>query len=97
MPILSASVWQAGKALQYLNGIFSMVPALKALVTGETADTISLSDGVDIECRPASFRTIRGGSAIGAIADELGFWRADETSRTPTEKYWMQCGPLWRR
>jgi hypothetical protein len=30
LPILSASLWQAGKALQYLDGVFSTVPALKA-------------------------------------------------------------------
>ena len=62
---------------------FLDVPALKALVIGATADTISLSNGVDIECRPASFRTIRGVTAVGVIADEVAFWRADETSRNP--------------
>jgi hypothetical protein len=73
LPILSASLWQAGKALQYLDGVFSTVPTLKALVIGETADTISLGNGVDIECRPASFRTIRGMTAVGVIADEVAF------------------------
>jgi hypothetical protein len=52
LPIMSASMWQASKAMQYLDGIFSSVPALKALVTGQTSDTLSLSNGVDIECRP---------------------------------------------
>ena len=83
LPILSASLWQAGKALQYLDGVFSTVPALNALVIAKTADTISLSNGVDVECRPASFRTIRGVTAVGVIADELAFWRSDETSRNP--------------
>ncbi|MGJ0503342.1 MAG: hypothetical protein ACR65X_06265, partial [Methylocystis sp.] len=61
LPIMSASVWQASKAKQYLSGIFSEVPALKRLVENETADTISLSTRVDIEVRPASFHTSRGG------------------------------------
>ncbi|MGJ0505314.1 MAG: hypothetical protein ACR65X_16530, partial [Methylocystis sp.] len=61
LPIMSASVWQAGKCKQYLSGIFSEVPALKRLVENETADTISLSTRVDIEVRPASFHTSRGG------------------------------------
>jgi hypothetical protein len=43
LPIISASLWQAGKAFQYLDGVFSGVPALQKLVTGRTADTISLS------------------------------------------------------
>ena len=37
---LSASVWQAGKSFQYLDGIFSAVPALASMVTNKTADTL---------------------------------------------------------
>ena len=40
LPILSASVWQAGKSFQYLDGIFSAVPALASMVTNKTADTL---------------------------------------------------------
>jgi hypothetical protein len=86
LPILSASVWQAGKAFQYIDGIFSNVPALKALVTGQTADTISLATGVDIECRPASFRTIRGVTAVAIIADEVAYWRSEDSSRNPDKE-----------
>lgn len=85
LPIISASLWQAGKAFQYLDGIFSGVPALKKLVTGQTSDTISLSTRVDIECRPASFRTIRGGTAAALIADEVAFWRSDNSANPDTE------------
>ena len=42
LPIISASLWQAGKCYEYLDGVFSNVPALKRLVTGQTSDTISL-------------------------------------------------------
>ena len=83
LPIMSASMWQATKALQYLDGIFQRVPALKQLVVGQTADTLSLSNGIDIECRPASFRTIRGSTAVAVIADEVAYWRSEETSRNP--------------
>jgi hypothetical protein len=57
------------------------VRALAALVTNKTADTIALSNGVDLECRPASKRTIRGVTTIGIIADEIAFWRTEEESR----------------
>jgi hypothetical protein len=83
LPIMAASIWQAARAFGYLDGVFSTVPALRELVVGQTADTLSLSTGVDIECRPASFRTIRGATAIGAIADEVAFWRSAELSRNP--------------
>lgn len=83
--VISASLWQAGKAFQYLDGIFGNVPALKRLVTGQTADTISLSTRVDIECRPASFRTSRSGTSIGVVSDELAFWRSDESANPDKE------------
>ncbi len=86
LPILSASLWQAGKAHQFISGAFESVAALKRLVAGETSDTISLTTGVDIECRPASFRTIRGVTAVAIIADEIAFWRNDETSRNPDKE-----------
>jgi hypothetical protein len=86
LPILSASLWQAGKAFQFLDGIFSTVAALNRLVSGQTSDTISLSNGVDVECRPASFRTIRGVTAAAFVADELAYWRNDETSRNPDKE-----------
>ena len=63
-----ASVWQAQKAFGFLAGIFDAVPALSAMVIGRTAETIALSNGVDIECRPASYRTIRGVTAVAIVA-----------------------------
>ena len=85
LPIMSASVWQSNKAFQYLEGIFSGVRALAALVTNKTADTISLSNSVDVECRPANFRTIRGVTAIAIIADEVAYWR-NENSANPDKE-----------
>jgi hypothetical protein len=78
-------VWQSGKALQYLDGIFSTVPALKKLVISQTSDTISLSTGVDLECLAASFRTIRGPTAVAVIADEAAFWRSENTANPDAE------------
>jgi hypothetical protein len=79
LPILSASVWQAGKSFQYLDGIFTNVPALASMVTNKTADTLSLANAVDVECRPANFRTIRGVTAIAIIGDEVAFWRSENS------------------
>jgi hypothetical protein len=85
LPLLSASVQQSAKMLQYLNGIFTGVPALKALVIGQTVDSIALSTSVDIECSAANFRTIRGGTAIAVIADEVAFWRNENSWNPDTE------------
>jgi hypothetical protein len=85
LPIMSASLWQAGKAKQYLGGIFTNFLAFKELVTNETSDTISLSTRVDIEVRPASFRTARSGTCAAAICDEVAFWRSENTANPDTE------------
>jgi hypothetical protein len=85
LPIMSASLWQANKAKQYLDGIFGGVPALRKLVTNETSDTISLTTMVDVECRPASFRTARGGTCCAVIGDEVAYWRSDATANPDVE------------
>jgi hypothetical protein len=83
LPILSATTWQAQRAFNFIRGIFADAPALAGLIESETADTIRLSNRVDIECRPASFRTIRGATAVAFIADEVSFWWSDEAARNP--------------
>ena len=83
LPIMSASMWQAGKAKEYVDGIFNGIPALKEMVVGETADALALSTGVDVVCRPANYRTARSMTAVAVVGDELAFWPSDETSRNP--------------
>ena len=85
LPILAASTVQASQAFNFVSGIFATAPNLKDLLENETADTISLASGVDITIRPASFRTIRGITAVAAIADEIAFWRSDDFANPDTE------------
>jgi hypothetical protein len=85
IPLLAASVQQAASAFAFIEGIFTVSPNLKDLVDGATSDTIGLTTGVDIEVRPASFRTIRGITAIAVIADELAFWRSDDSANPDRE------------
>jgi hypothetical protein len=81
LPILAASVSQAGRAFMHVKGVLEHSPVLRELIDGEpTADTIRLKTRVDIEVRPANFRTIRGVTAVGAICDEVAFWLIDGTS-----------------
>ncbi len=85
LPVLSNTTDQAQKAMQYLDGIFANVPALKKLVISQTSDTISLATKVVIEVRPANFRSIRGGTAIAAICDEVAVWRSQEFANPDVE------------
>ncbi|MBO0906534.1 hypothetical protein [Jiella sonneratiae] len=58
---------------------------LAGQVTNKTAETISLSTGVDLEVRSASYRTARGITAVAAIGDEAAFWRSDNSANPDTE------------
>ena len=55
-------------------------------MVGETADSISLSTGTDIEVVPASFRTIRGRTAVAIICDEIAFWRNESNYSANPDK-----------
>ena len=46
-------------------------------------NNISLSNGVDILTMPASYRSIRGVTAIAVLADEIAYWFSEEDSRNP--------------
>jgi hypothetical protein len=71
---------QAAVAFGYCTAIFEALPMLAALIVGRTADTLALSNGIDLEVRAASFRGLRGVTCVAVIADETAFWWSDETS-----------------
>jgi hypothetical protein len=83
--LLAQNVKQASIAFGYVGGIFDSVPLLSKLVINRTADTISLSTGVDLEIRAASFRGLRGMTCVAVIADEACFWPSDESANADVE------------
>jgi hypothetical protein len=85
LPIMAASTLQAAQAFNFVTGVFGTAPNLKGLVDGQTSDTLSLTTGIDIQVRPASYRTIRGITAIAAIGDEIAFWRSDDSANPDKE------------
>jgi hypothetical protein len=54
-------------AFNYAAGIFYALPSLRELVVNRTADTISLRTGIDLQVRPASFRGVRGLTAVAVL------------------------------
>jgi hypothetical protein len=77
---LAQNVKQAQVAFGYCRAVFEAVPMLANLIRSTTADTISLTNGIDLEIRAASFRGLRGVTAVAVIGDEASFWRTDELS-----------------
>lgn len=83
--LLAQNTRQAQVSFNYLAGIFAAVPALAELVENRTADTLRLSNGIDIEVRAASFRGLRGVTAVGVLCDEAAFWAAEGSSNPDSE------------
>ena len=80
--LMSASLAQSTKAFGYIRGLFERVEVLRSMVIGENSESIALSNSVDIECVPASYRTVRGRTLCACVADEIAFWW-DSESRNP--------------
>jgi hypothetical protein len=77
---LAANLKQAQIAFNYCSAIFSGMPLLRDLVVRSTSDTIVLNNGIDLEIRAASFRGLRGVTAVAVIGDEASFWHSEESS-----------------
>jgi hypothetical protein len=57
-----------------IEGIMQASEPLCSMIFNRTADSIELSNGIAIEVRPASFRTLRGPTYVAVLADEIAFW-----------------------
>ena len=64
---------QARIGFDYAADIFESVPSLRRLVVKHTADTLTLNNGISLEVHAASFRGLRGMTAIGVFLDESCF------------------------
>ncbi|EJW11716.1 hypothetical protein A33M_2913 [Rhodovulum sp. PH10] len=85
LPVLALSQVQADRAFQHISGVLTQSPLLRSTVESQTADTLRLSTRVDVQVRPANFRTIRSITGVSAICDEAAFWQI-EGSRNPDKE-----------
>ena len=76
---------QATVALDYAFGVLTAKPILARMITGRSDESISLSTGIDIQVRAASFRRLRCLAAVAVFADEACFWLSDESANPDTE------------
>ncbi|MBN8982058.1 MAG: hypothetical protein J0I29_12400 [Rhizobiales bacterium] len=68
---------QSRVALDYCAGIIEQSVELKPCVVKRTTDSISLSNGIDIEVRAANFRQLRSVTCVAVLADETAFFNDD--------------------
>jgi hypothetical protein len=81
--ILAADRSQARVIFRFVLGLIEATPLLAPLILRRDAEQIVLSNRVVIEITTASFRATRGYSYAAVLADEVAFWRSDETSANP--------------
>jgi hypothetical protein len=79
--LLAPTQRQSRIDLGYCDGIITQSPELRQLVVNRTTDTLSLSNGIDIEVRSANFRMLRGVTCVAVLADEVAFF-SDESSES---------------
>jgi hypothetical protein len=65
---------QAGIILGYTIAAFERSKMLRQLIEDQTADTLRLKNGIDVEVRAASFRRLRGPTYVGICADESAYY-----------------------
>lgn len=83
--ILAADKRQARTVMGYVSGLMHNNPMLEAMIVRESAESIELNNGSAIEVHTASFRTVRGFTVACCIADEIAFWRSENTANPDRE------------
>jgi hypothetical protein len=81
--VLAVDKAQARAIFRFVHGLIQAVPLLEPLIVRRDSETIELANRVVIEIGVASFRSTRGYSYAAVLADELAFWRSDESSLNP--------------
>lgn len=84
VPIIAADQKQARSVLFYARALCQL-PEVKPYVNRVLRDTIEFRSGVNLEVHTASYRTIRGMTVVGAVLDEIAFWRSEESANPDSE------------
>ncbi len=83
--VLAADRKQARTVMRYIAGLMHSNPMLARMITREDRESIELSNRTVIEVGTASFRAVRGYTVACVIADELAYWRSDESANPDHE------------
>jgi hypothetical protein len=78
--IIAPDQKQSDLVLDYVDAAFQNSPMLRQLVKNRTARTLELTSHITVEVRAANFRNLRGPTCIAVIADEVAFFRNEESA-----------------
>lgn len=83
--ILAADRKQARSVFRYISGLIESNPMLSRMVAREDKESIELTNRTTIEVHTASFRATRGYTVACCIADEIAFWRSEDSANPDFE------------
>ena len=83
--VLAADRRQARTVMRYVRGLFECNPMLRRMVVREDRDAVELSNRTVIEITTASYRATRGYTFAAVIADEIAFWRSEDSANPDHE------------
>lgn len=92
--ILAPDLRQSRATMKYCLGILEACPKLSESIDNATLDLIELKSGICIEARAASFKRIRGVTAIAILANECAFWSSDDGSANPDSEILNAARPM---
>ncbi|MHA7809256.1 MAG: hypothetical protein ACX933_05565 [Marinobacter adhaerens] len=75
----------ARSVFRYITGLMNANPMLQRLIVKESAETLELANRAVIEVGTASFRATRGYTFAAVIADEVAWWRSEDSANPDHE------------
>ena len=78
--VIAADRKQSRVVLRYVGALLKGVEMLSRLIERETAEAFDLTNRVTIEVGTASYRTTRGYTFVAVLADEMAFWRSEDSA-----------------
>jgi hypothetical protein len=83
--ILAADRKQSRVIFRFVAALLKQVPSLAKLVENERAESFDLNNRITVEVGTCSYRTVRGYTFVAVLADELAFWRSEESASPDVE------------
>ncbi|MEQ9010080.1 hypothetical protein [Algiphilus sp.] len=83
--LLAADRKQARTVMRYIGGLLHSNAMLARMIVREDRESIELSNRTVIEVHTASYRAVRGYTIACVIADEIAFWRSEDSANPDKE------------
>jgi hypothetical protein len=74
-------------SLDYVEGCLDSSPMLRQLIKERKREELALTNGVVIEVRAPTLRGVRGVTCVAVIADDIAFWRSEESANPAVARY----------